>query len=411
MKDSMKDSMKDEQSKPTSDQRFDDLFDSPSFEPTLPAAHARLAAVRPAAYAGTRNKLDGAVTRLSPYLTHGLLTLPGVLQVLLQRGRMPVQHKLVYELGWRDFFQHVWLHEGDGIFESLQPGVRPDKSYSRELPADIRAGRTGVPAIDTAVRELYATGYLHNHARMWLASYVVHLRHVHWRVGADWLYGHLLDGDLASNHLSWQWVAATGSQKPYLFNAENVKRYAPERWHSPGSVIDADYGSLEQIARQGPPVVAGPAQAAGVAEPALQGAPPAGLGTAPDAAALRGRELHLVHPWSLGPTPEGVLRVGVLDLAFHRRWPWSAARWQFVGTRLKQACDVLWAGEPEALLQALRSAQSLRGTHNPHLAPGFADLPLQAAPRLLQWPEERSRSFTQFWLGATKDMHDAAELR
>jgi deoxyribodipyrimidine photo-lyase len=51
----------------------------------------------------------------------------------------------------------------------------------------------------------------------------------------------LLDGDLASNHLSWQWVAGTGSSKPYLFNADNVARYAPAPWHSQGSVIDQSY--------------------------------------------------------------------------------------------------------------------------------------------------------------------------
>jgi len=73
---------------------------------------------------------------------------------------------------------------------------------------------------------------------MWLASYVVHMRKVHWRTGADWLHGHLLDGDLASNHLSWQWVAGTGSSKLYIFNADNVARYAPASWHSPGTVID-----------------------------------------------------------------------------------------------------------------------------------------------------------------------------
>jgi deoxyribodipyrimidine photo-lyase len=79
---------------------------------------------------------------------------------------------------------------------------------------------------------------------MWLASYVVHVRKVHWRCGADWLYGHLLDGDLASNHLSWQWVAGTGSSKPYLFNADNVARYASAPWHSPHTVLDTSYEAL-----------------------------------------------------------------------------------------------------------------------------------------------------------------------
>jgi deoxyribodipyrimidine photo-lyase len=200
---------------------------APLFAPTLPAAQARIAAVRPAAYARTRNALDGAVTGLSPYITHGLVTLTDVLTGVAARYALDVRHKFVFELGWRAYFRHVWQHRGAGILQSLHPGPLPDAEYAGELPTDIRQGRTGVPVVDEAVRMLYATGMLHNHARMWLASYVVHVRQVHWRVGADWLYGHLLDGDLASNHLSWQWVAGTGSREPYLFNADNVARYAP----------------------------------------------------------------------------------------------------------------------------------------------------------------------------------------
>jgi deoxyribodipyrimidine photo-lyase len=182
------------------------------FPPTREAALARLAAVRPGDYARSRNAIDGAVTRLSPYITHGLLTLPEIMvNVWARQAGLSPQHKFVFELGWREFFAHVWAHRGDTIFESLHAGVLPEAAYSPDLPLDIRQARTGVTVIDQAVRALYATGYLHNHARMWLASYVIHLRKVHWRAGADWLYGHLLDGDLASNHLSWQWVAGTGS--------------------------------------------------------------------------------------------------------------------------------------------------------------------------------------------------------
>lgn len=180
-------------------------------EPTLAAARARISAVRPAAYARTRNALNGAVSGLSPYITHGFVTLAEVVAGVSARGALDVQHKFVYELGWREFFRHVWQHRGDAILRSIHEGPLPEEVYAKELPADIRQGATGVPVVDMAVRELYATGTLHNHARMWLASYVVHLRKVHWRAGADWLYAHLLDGDLASNHLSWQWVAGTGS--------------------------------------------------------------------------------------------------------------------------------------------------------------------------------------------------------
>ena len=140
------------------------------FPPTRAAALARIAAVRPADYARTRNAIDGAVTQLSPYITHGFVSLPEVLAGVAARYRLDVQHKFVFELGWREYFRHVWHHNGDEILHSLHDGLLPEHAYTPELPADIRQARTGVPAIDMAVRTLYATGTLHNHARMWLAS-------------------------------------------------------------------------------------------------------------------------------------------------------------------------------------------------------------------------------------------------
>jgi hypothetical protein len=128
-------------------------------------------------------------------------------------------------------------------------GPLPDAAYARELPAELRQAQTGVPAIDAAVRQLYATGTLHNHARMWLASYTVHLRKVHWRAGADWMLAHLLDGDLASNHLSWQWVASTFSHRPYIFNKENIQENGGKKWCERCQAkcpFDATYPELER---------------------------------------------------------------------------------------------------------------------------------------------------------------------
>jgi deoxyribodipyrimidine photo-lyase len=385
-----------------------DLFAAPAFEPTLQAAHARLAAVDPEAYARTRNHLDGAVTRLSPYLTHGFLTLPEVLHGVLQRQPLDVQHKFVFELGWREYFHHVWQHRGDAIFASLREGPLPDTAYASELPADIRRGATGVPAIDLAVRELYATGWLHNHARLWLASYVVHLRKVHWRVGADWLYGHLLDGDLASNHLSWQWVAGTASHKPYLFNAENVARYAPAAWHSAGSVVDRSYEELDRIARSAQAMPGG--CGGDIDEPALVNTPPAAF-VAPDARLVAGRAVQLVHPWSLGNVaPDGALHVGVLSAEFHRVWPWSGARWHFVATRMSELCDLLWVGDAGALRQALAAAASVDGCADPHLPRQLHELVLQQPARLFASPRQRCASFTQFWRQVTSGVGSACEL-
>jgi deoxyribodipyrimidine photo-lyase len=382
-----------------------------TFAPTLAAAHARIAAVRPAAYARTRNALDGAVSGLSLYITHGFVTLAGV----AANHALDVQHKFVFELGWRAYFRHVWQHRGVGILSSLHDGPLPDAAYARELPADIRQGCTGVPVIDQAVRALYATGMLHNHARMWLASYVVHVRKVHWRAGADWLYGHLLDGDLASNHLSWQWVAGTGSHKPYLFNAENVARYAPAVWHSPGTVIDTSYEALDRMAREPAPQHSALSGTPALDEPHLASHPPDDLGlTEPDAASIAGRDVWLVHPWSLGALPAlppDTLMIGVFVADFHRDWPWSERRWRFVGSRMADLAAQRWHGDAVAIGAALAGARSVRSIDEPHLAPWLARWSVcDAAPALFPQVDRRCDSFSQWWTRATKRPGSVAEL-
>jgi len=386
-----------------------------AFAPTLAAAQARIAAVRPAAYARTRNAIDGAVSGLSPYITHGLVSLAEVLAGVSARHALPVQHKFVYELGWRAYFRHVWQSRGEGILRSLHDGPLPDAAYATELPADIRAGCTGVPAIDQAVRTLHATGMLHNHARMWLASYVVHVRKVHWRCGADWLYGHLLDGDLASNHLSWQWVAGTGSHKPYLFNADNVARYAPASWHSPGSVIDASYEALDRLARQPAQDSPGTVCSPSAWEPPLRGEPPDDLGTVgADPALVNGREVWLVHSWNLGgpsALPPDTLVIGLFVADFHRAWPWTDRRWRFVGTRMAELTPLRWHGDAAAIGAALAGARRVRSVDEPHLAPWLARwAECVAAPALFPPVAGRCDSFSRWWLRATRGLQSAADL-
>lgn len=384
------------------------------FEPTLAAARARIAAVRPSAYARTRNALEGAVSGLSPYITHGFVSLADVLAGVTARHAIDMQHKFVFELGWRAYFRHVWQHRGDAILQSLHEGPLPDDAYARELPADIRQGCTGVPVVDQAVRTLYASGMLHNHARMWLASYVVHQRKVHWRAGADWMIGHLLDGDLASNHLSWQWVAGTGSRKPYLFNADNVARYAPAPWHSPGSVVDASYEALDRLARQRSAAHRGEPRGLAVEDPRVLAEPPGELGfTAPDPAAIAGREVWLVHPWNLGELPAKLpadtIVLGILVADFHRAWPWSERRWHFVGQRMRELCALRWCADASAIGPALKAARQVRSVAEPHLAPWLSRwAECSEAPALFAPVERRCDSFSQWWARSSRVPQTAA---
>jgi deoxyribodipyrimidine photo-lyase len=193
------------------------------------AADVLLGRIQPVRYGKSRNFLDGAVTRLSPYIRHGVLTLAEVRDAVLGRTReRPSSEKLINELGWRDYWQRVWRQLGDGIWRDQEPlkTGHPPERYAAELPTDIAEGRTGLVCMDGFIAELHSSGWLHNHARMWLAAYLVHWRRIRWQVGAAWFLRHLLDGDPASNNLSWQWVASSFSHKPYIFNRANLERYS-----------------------------------------------------------------------------------------------------------------------------------------------------------------------------------------
>jgi deoxyribodipyrimidine photo-lyase len=228
-------------------------------------AERRLAAIDPIAYGATRNHLDGAVTRLSPWIRHGVLTLAEVREAVFawlrsngydrphrQAEGRRIAGRLITELGWRDYWQRLWWRLGDGIWDDLEPlktGHDP-ASYASELPADVAAATTGLACIDAFATELMASGWLHNHARMWLASYLVHWRRVRWQAGAAWFLQHLLDGDPASNNLSWQWVASSFSSRPYLFDRANLERFGGGRFcsgcplASGGCPFEASYEAL-----------------------------------------------------------------------------------------------------------------------------------------------------------------------
>ena len=316
------------------------------------AAERRLAAIDPARYGASRNHLDGAVTRLSPYIRHGVLTLAEVREAVFERLRAlgepestrqgelfpaapagrcwsPAQRrageKLINELGWRDYWQRLWQQLGDGIWvdrEPLKTGLPPE-AYAPELPGDIAAGATGLACIDGFAAELRGTGWLHNHARMWLAAYVVHWRRVRWQAGARWFLQHLLDGDPASNNLSWQWVASSFSHKPYFFNRANLERFSggrycvgcplADRGGAAGCPFDASYEALQaRLFRPlHPRAEAGPSSAPVRSEPPPLPPPPGGPPPRRPLLWVHGEALSPVHP-ALGAYP-GAPAVFVFD--------------------------------------------------------------------------------------------------
>jgi LemA protein len=104
--------------------------------------------------------------------------------------------------------------------------------------------------MDLIARELIETGYLHNHARMWWASFWIHVEKLPWELGADFFFRHLLDADPASNTLSWRWVAGLQTRdKSYLVRLSNIEKYAPDylRGNAAGSERLADGAVIANV--------------------------------------------------------------------------------------------------------------------------------------------------------------------
>jgi deoxyribodipyrimidine photo-lyase len=180
--------------------------------------------IDPVRYGKTRNFIDGDVTYLSPYISRGVLTLPQVRDIVLKKGYKPYQtEKFLQELAWREFFQRVWFAKGTALFSDLK---QPQSDVVHEqMIAAVANAKTGITALDEQINHLFETGYMHNHARMYIAGITCNIGKAYWKEPSRWMYYHLLDGDLASNTCSWQWVAGSFSSKKYIANQENINRY------------------------------------------------------------------------------------------------------------------------------------------------------------------------------------------
>ena len=221
------------------------------FTPTRAAGLARLSDFLPQAgsdYARRRNHdLPGHdnVSRLSPWLRHRLLTEGEVIAAVTARHGADMAGKFLSEVGWRMYFKG-WLELRPGVWDAYRS--ERDAAWNRvQTESGLRRaweeackGETGIDAFDHWARELVETGYLHNHARMWFASIWIFTLGLPWTLGADFFLRHLLDGDPASNTLSWRWVGGLHSRgKTYLAEAGNIARYTDGRFRPEGLAQEA----------------------------------------------------------------------------------------------------------------------------------------------------------------------------
>lgn len=178
-------------------------------------------------YKDQRNipSLEEGTSRLSPYLKHGLISPHQVWHhAKTYEGRVPekdLKHFLS-ELGWREFSYYLMYHFPRIIDRNFSEKF--DKfpwETNQDLLSRWKKGQTGYPIVDAGLRELYATGYMHNRVRMIAGSFLIKNLLQHWKHGRDWFEDCLVDADIASNNASWQWVAGSGADAAPYFRVFN----------------------------------------------------------------------------------------------------------------------------------------------------------------------------------------------
>ncbi len=287
-------------------------------------------------YARNRNSDHGPERRdnvsvLSPWIRYRIITESEVLVRVLEAHSATAAEKFIQEVLWRTYWKG-WLDQRPAVWhqyvvecDQARETVQSSPDLERRLEAAV-GGRTGIEGFDDWAQELTRTGYLHNHARMWFASIWIFTLKLPWVLGADFFLRHLLDGDPASNTLSWRWVAGLQTPgKTYLARPDNIEKFTDGRFRPKGLATRAE---------------------------ALKGAPlpsPAPLPPAVDEpSADLTDQLLLIHPEDLHP--ESLIstcgRPSLMLLlepeAFLPHWPWGDKAKRFVSG----ACDDL-AGRME----------------------------------------------------------------
>ncbi len=234
---------------------------------------ARRAPLLGRVYAARRNTDPGpdaapTTSQLSPWLRRRLILERELVDAAIDAHGAEAAEKFVEEVLWRTYFKG-YLETHPRIWTDYQALLAQARAGLERVPAasrgfdDATAGRTGIEGFDDWARELVQTGWLHNHARMWFASIWIHTLRLPWVLGADFFLRHLLDGDPASNTLSWRWVGGLHTRgKTYAARAENIRRCTDGRFaprglnETPQPLEEADPAPL-RLAPAAPPAPAG----------------------------------------------------------------------------------------------------------------------------------------------------------
>lgn len=254
---------------------------TPILSPTVPfmagenEGHQRLEkfiAQRVAAYADQRNQLDvDGTSALSPYLRFGMVSARQALVAVLEAlARTPDKQRKgadvwLSELVWREFYQMILYHFPHVRKECFRP--KYNAIQWNNDPSEFAAwceGKTGYPVVDAAMHQLKTTGWMHNRARMIVASFLTKDLLIDWRWGERWFMQHLIDGDIAANNGGWQWTAGTGTDAAPYFRIFNpilqgkkfdpdgayVRRWLPQLQAVPTKFIHAPWEMPPPVQRR-----------------------------------------------------------------------------------------------------------------------------------------------------------------
>lgn len=216
------------------------------FPATREAALERLHAFTPQMaeiYKAERNTDHGPENRsniscLSPFHSHRLLMERETIEQVLDKHSMADAEAFIDEVYWRTYFKG-WMEHHPAVWAQTKAKVKAEITGLQDAQKDAYhqacAGETGIECFDAWAKELVETGYLHNHARMWFASIWIFTLKLDWALGADFFLRNLLDGDAASNTLSWRWVAGLHTKgKTYAANAANIAEFTSGRFNPEG---------------------------------------------------------------------------------------------------------------------------------------------------------------------------------